>query len=145
MDNTPEELKIIREFYRNENSQEAQEYFESELELALESKTKYIVIEPKQFGESTARYIYIGNILEKSAIVSSVISIVSAIILPERTIIYLPLSAFSLLCTALYSVSWSTDPVSNYKVISFSEKKIDEDKELRKFVSFNEILLLINL
>lgn len=61
VDNTPDELKIIREFYLNENSNEAQEYFESELEAALEARTKLIVIEPKQFGQATARYIYIGE------------------------------------------------------------------------------------
>lgn len=61
MDNSPHELKIIREFYRNENSTEAQEYFEQELEAALESKTKLIVIEPKGFGQATARYIYLGK------------------------------------------------------------------------------------
>lgn len=132
VDNQPEELKIIREFYRNESCTEAQEYFESELEAALEARVKLIVIEPKQFGESTARYIYIGNILEKSAISSAVISIVSSLLLPERTIIYLPLSTFALICTSLYSISWSTDACSTYRVISFNQRSVDDDKELRK-------------
>lgn len=132
VDNQPEDLKIIREFYRNESSSEAQEYFETELELALESKVKLIVIEPKLFGESTARYIYIGNILEKSAILSSIASIVSALLFPEKTIIYLPLSTFSIICTSLYSISWSTDPCSNYRVVSFDESSVDNDKELKK-------------
>lgn len=68
VDNTPEELKIIREFYLNENSNEAQEYFESELEAALEARTKLIVIEPKQFGQATARYIYIGEFERKTSL-----------------------------------------------------------------------------
>lgn len=63
VDNQPEDLKIIREFYRNENDETAQEFFESELEAALEASVKLIVIEPKQFGENTARYIYMGKLI----------------------------------------------------------------------------------
>ena len=74
MDNTPEELKIIREFYLNENSNEAQEYFESELEAALEARTKLIVIEPKQFGQATARYIYIGEHRSNEALLASLLT-----------------------------------------------------------------------
>lgn len=53
-------------------------------------------------------------------------------LLPERTIIYLPFSAFGIICTSLYSVSWSSDPASRYRVVSFDGRKIDDDKELRK-------------
>lgn len=55
VDNQPEDLKIIREFYRNENSKEAQIYYDNELENALDCNCKLIVIEPKQFGDSLAR------------------------------------------------------------------------------------------
>lgn len=134
VDNQPDDLKIIREFYRNENSKEAQIYYDNELENALDCNCKLIVIEPKQFGDSLARYIYIGNILEKSAIVSGITSIFSAICIPDRTVVYCPFAAFSLICTTLYGLTWSSDKCSTYRVVSFDGRKLGEDKELKKLI-----------
>lgn len=63
---------MIQEVYDNEF---AHHTFAAELERALEANCSIIVIEPTQLGEETARWIYVGNCLHKTAIVTGVASL----------------------------------------------------------------------
>lgn len=51
------------------------EYFEQELEKALENNCDIIIIEPARLGEETAHWIYAGNLLHGIAIISGIPSI----------------------------------------------------------------------
>lgn len=116
-----DDITIIHKYHANEGSISAQEYFEVELEDALEAGCKIIFIESKELGEETARWIYIGNFLEKSAIITGLASILSNYVLPNEPIIFCPMAAFSLLCSGLHVHSWSTDPCSKYKVMNCND------------------------
>lgn len=50
-----------------------------ELEKALDSCCSYIVIEPSQLGDETARWISFGNYLHKTAVISGLASIISGV------------------------------------------------------------------
>lgn len=56
---------IIREVYDNVH---ASENFLLDLERALDAGRNVIVIEPKDLGEETARWIAAGNYLQKTAV-----------------------------------------------------------------------------
>lgn len=104
---------IIREIFEGAN-----ELFENELERALEIGCQTIVIEPCRLGEETARWIMVGNCLQKVSIVTGLGSIVSGCLLPAgpRAVAQYSLLATSLLSNVLYTLSWKSDPCSNYKV-----------------------------
>lgn len=63
----PTNVAVIQEVYDGEFSQQ---YFQMELERALDAECEVIVIEPMQLGDETARWISVGNYLHKSAVVS---------------------------------------------------------------------------
>lgn len=67
-------IAVIREVYDSEYSQHC---FSMELEKALDSRCSYIVIEPSQLGDETARWISFGNYLHKTAVISGVASVIS--------------------------------------------------------------------
>jgi hypothetical protein len=51
------------------------EELEDELQEALESKAKYIIIEPFKLGELTARWIRVGNFFHKVSVVFGMTSL----------------------------------------------------------------------
>ena len=104
---------IIREIYENDN---ASEYFESELERALEEKVETIIIEPSRLGDDTAQWIIVGNCLHKTAVISGLGCLCLGLGLPERGLAYFPLGSVSLFCAAIHTVSWQFDPCCKYQV-----------------------------
>lgn len=67
-------MAVIREIY---DSEYAHQGFAMELERALDAGCRYIVIEPSQLGEETARWISVGNCLHKTAVVSGLGSLIT--------------------------------------------------------------------
>lgn len=63
----PTNTAVIREVYDGEYSQQC---FAAELDHALDAGCMYIIIEPTQLGEETARWIFVGNCLHKIAVIS---------------------------------------------------------------------------
>jgi len=108
-----EDLVVIREVYDSDN---AQEIFEMELERAIQSGCKTIIIEPTQLGEDTERWISYGNYLRRSAVVAGMASIMVGFYWEDKTFLPLPLGFTSSLCASLYTVCWAFDPCSLYKV-----------------------------
>ena len=106
---------IIHEIY---DSEDAREQFEADLERALESQCGMIIIEPTMIGEETARWIQVGNCLHKTAVISGLGCFVSPWVLPR--VVKEPTSflfgGVSILCAALYGVSWQFDPCCQYQV-----------------------------
>ncbi|XP_058950701.2 transmembrane protein 11, mitochondrial-like isoform X1 [Pocillopora verrucosa] len=106
---------IIHEIY---DSEDAREQFEADLERALESQCGMIVIEPTMIGEETARWIQVGNCLHKTAVISGLSCFISPWVLPR--IVKEPscyvFGGVSILCAALYGVSWQFDPCCQYQV-----------------------------
>lgn len=103
---------VIREIYEGDEH----DTFEVDLEKALESKAKYIIIEPQRLGDETARWIRVGNCLHKTAVVSGLASIVCGAIMPDRPVFCSPLCAVSIFCTGLYTISWNVDCCCQYQV-----------------------------
>ncbi|XP_072044153.1 transmembrane protein 11, mitochondrial-like [Amphiura filiformis] len=107
---------IIYEVYDNGN---AQERFEYELEQHLEAKRSHIIIEPSRLGDETARWITVGNSLHKTSVITGFVSLLA---LPAATrwkpanYIGYPMGAVSVICAALYDVSWQFDPCCKYQV-----------------------------
>lgn len=108
-----EDYVIIREVYEHE---EAQEEFESELEIALDKQANIIIIEPSKLGDETARWITVGNCLHKTAVLAGLGSIVSGLVWPDQPIISAPLCGISLTCAGIYAISWQFDPCCKYQV-----------------------------
>lgn len=97
--------------------QNAHEAFEAELEKALVARINYIIVEPARLGDETARWITVGNCLHKTAVITGLASIVTVSLWPDRlAIVAAPLSAISVFCTGLYTVSWNYDPCCQYQV-----------------------------
>lgn len=105
--------RVIREVYDNGV---AFEKFEAELDKALEAKVDYIVIEPTRLGDETARWIYVGNCLHNTAVVSGFASVIYSFIWQDRPLFSAPMCAISVFCTGLYTVSWNYDPCCQYQV-----------------------------
>ncbi|XP_046681055.1 transmembrane protein 11 homolog, mitochondrial-like [Homalodisca vitripennis] len=112
-DYSPSDTAVIKEVYDGEN---AHEMFGEELERALEASCQTIIIEPSRLGDETARWIAVGNCLHKTAVISGLGSIVTALVWTERPVLYMPLAVTSLFCTGLYTVSWQFDPCCQYQV-----------------------------
>ncbi|XP_061433163.1 transmembrane protein 11, mitochondrial [Lethenteron reissneri] len=112
---SPLECHIIHEVY---DSEYAQEQFELELERALESQFKYIVVEPARLGDETARWIAVGNCLHKTAVLAGASCLLSPFLLPapHAHLLSLPAGLLSASCAALYGVSWQFDPCCKYQV-----------------------------
>ena len=112
------EYAVIREIYENDSSSED---FENELERALESEVQTIIIEPTKLGDETARWIYVGNCLHKTAVISGIGSLVTGFTWPDKGFIYFPMGFISIVCTGVYIVSWQFDPCCKYQVESESK------------------------
>jgi Mitochondrial morphogenesis regulator len=67
-------VHLIREIYDGEH---AHDNFISDLDRALIEKYDYIIIEPAKLADETSRWVMVGNCLHKSAVLSSLASIVS--------------------------------------------------------------------
>lgn len=67
---------MIREVYDSEYAHQA---FAMELERALDAGCSIIVIEPTQLGDETARWIYVGNCLHKTAVLCGLGAVVTGI------------------------------------------------------------------
>lgn len=105
--------RVIREVYDNGV---AFEKFEAELDRALEAKVDYIIIEPTRLGDETGRWIYVGNCLHKTAVISGIASVIYGLIWQDRPLFSAPMCAISVFCTGLYTVSWNYDPCCQYQV-----------------------------
>uniref|UniRef100_T1H762 Uncharacterized protein n=1 Tax=Megaselia scalaris TaxID=36166 RepID=T1H762_MEGSC len=103
---------VIREVYDNGV---AFEKFEQLLDKALEAKVDYIIIEPTRLGDETGRWIYVGNCLHKTAVISGIASIISSLIWQNRLLVSSPICVISIFCTGLYTVSWNYDPCCQYQ------------------------------
>ncbi|XP_064618489.1 transmembrane protein 11-B, mitochondrial-like [Lineus longissimus] len=110
---------VIREIYEHDA---AQEEFENELEQALESKVKTIVIEPTKLGDETARWISVGNCLHKTAVLTGFGSLAIGLMYPQHGYLYMPLGFTSVICSGVYAVSWQFDPCCKYQIEYDSRK-----------------------
>ncbi len=104
---------VIPEIYENDN---ATEYFENVLERALEEKLRTIVIEPSKLGDETARWIYVGNCLHKTSVLSGLGCLTAGAVWPDRGLVFLPMGFVSVICAGVYTVSWQFDPCCKYQV-----------------------------
>ena len=77
-----------------------------------------IVIEPTMIGEETARWIQVGNCLHKTAVIAGLGCFVSPWVLPRavKEPFSLVCGGVSILCAAMYGVSWQFDPCCQYQV-----------------------------
>ncbi|XP_052070202.1 transmembrane protein 11, mitochondrial-like [Mytilus californianus] len=107
-----------------DRSEDQQEETEQELQTALESKAKYIIIEPHLVGELTVRWIKVGNFFHKVSVVSGVIALAVMYTKSDKLFIYLPLATTSILSAGLYALS-SNDPCCKYQ-IEISMKNIEK-------------------
>lgn len=118
-----EETKVIREVYSNKYSSEN---FELELEHALETKVRYIVIEPTKLGEETSRWIRVGNCLHKTCVLSGLAALLLPHLLPDSVpvdfYVSLPAAALSTGCATLYGISWQFDPCCKYQVTTNNQE-----------------------
>ncbi|KAB0804703.1 hypothetical protein PPYR_01673 [Photinus pyralis] len=105
-------VAVIREIY---DSEYAPQTFALELERALDAECSIIVIEPTQLGEETARWIYMGNCLHKTAVVSGLGAILTGLIWSDKPIVCVPFGVVSLLCTGFYTISWQFDNCVKYQ------------------------------
>ena len=113
---------MIREITFHERI-DTQSVLESELDLALESKSDMIVIEPNRLGEETLRWIQLGDCLSRTCIVSGFSSVVCCVLWEDKPYFYTPLTGLSIFCASFYEVSWRPDPCSCYR-----QAKDDEDE-----------------
>ncbi|CAG0919763.1 unnamed protein product [Notodromas monacha] len=104
---------FVREVYNGEN---ALEIFEDTLERALDEQHELIVIEPAQLGKQTENWIAFGNCIQNTSILTGFGSVVAGALLPEKPLSYVTLGTISVFLTALYGVSWLTDPCVAYQV-----------------------------
>lgn len=105
----PQKHVIIRD--RNGKLEE----LEDELQEALESKAKYIIIEPFKLGELTARWIRVGNFFHKVSVVFGVTSLVLIYAREDRGYIYIPFGLISVINAGLYATSYR-DPCCKYQL-----------------------------
>lgn len=114
--------RVIREVYDNGV---AFEKFEAELDKALESKVDYIIIEPTRLGDETGRWIYVGNCLHKTAVISGICSVISGLIWQDKPLFSTPMCVISVFCTGLYTVSWNYDPCCQYQVSLYAFNHVE--------------------
>ena len=128
---------IIREIYENDS---ASEYFECELERALETQVKTIIIEPAKLGDETARWIAVGNCLHKTSVLSGLGCLGSGMAWPERGYLIFPLGFVSMVCSGVYTMSWQFDPCCKYQVESDSRQL--QSLPLHQLTSSSPVVLI---
>ena len=128
---------IIREIYENDN---ASEYFENELEQALDNEVNYIIIEPSKLGEETARWITVGNCLHKTSVVAGAAGMTAGLVWPDRGLVYFPMCFLSTVCAGVYMISWQFDPCCKYQV-EYETKRLQK-LPLQKLTSSSPVVLM---
>ena len=128
---------IIREIYENDN---ASEYFENELEQALDNEVNYIIIEPSKLGEETARWIRVGNCLHKTSVLAGVTGLTTGLIWPDKGLVYFPMCFLSTVCAGVYMISWQFDPCCKYQV-EYDTKRLQK-LPLQKLTSSSPVVLM---
>lgn len=109
----PPEYVIIRD---QGNEELTDEELEIELDRALDEKSEFIVIEPKNLGDETARWIKVGNCLHKTSVVSGFVSGCVQCIDSSKTYIIISCGVISVFCASVYAISWQYDPCCKYQV-----------------------------
>lgn len=109
----PSSTYVIREIYESEQSTSN---FLYELERALSTKYKYIIIEPKRLAEETGRWITMGNIIHRTSVLSGLGAIGLAVIAPKRLWMSYSLCGVSIVVSGIYAVSWNSDHCSKYQL-----------------------------
>jgi len=104
-------VALIREIFDG-----GDDLLDTELERALEKRMHTIVIGAHRLGEETARWISIGNCLNKTAVVTGIGSILAGIVWRERRTTQCCLAGISLVTNGLHFLSWQMDECSHYKV-----------------------------
>lgn len=115
-----EKYAVIREIYEDQDSHE---YFEIELDNALDKCFETIVIEPKKLGDETARWIATGNCLHKTSVISALSCLAVGLAWPDKLSLYMPLGCTSIICAGTYAVSWQLDPCCQYQVVRQVDKR----------------------
>jgi len=91
------------------------------LESALDTQAPVIIIEPTGLGDETSRWIRVGNCLHKTAVLSAVGCVAVGAVVPlvsssvGITTSCVGLGLSSVLCAALYAMSWQFDPCCKYQ------------------------------
>ena len=69
-------------------------------------------------GDETVRWIRFGNFLHKSAVLSTLGTLVTLPMLPANIGYYtaVPIGVFGVCCAGLYDLSWQFDPCCKYQV-----------------------------
>ncbi|CAG2162215.1 unnamed protein product [Oppiella nova] len=104
-------VALIRELFDGTD-----DLLDTELERALENGIQTIVIEAHRLGEETARWISIGNCLNKTSVVTGIGSILAGIIWPEKRSTQCCLTGVSLLTNGIHYLSWQMDECEHYRV-----------------------------
>lgn len=99
-----------------ENGEISIEELELELERALEDSAEIIVIEPRNLGEETARWIKVGNCLHKAAVVMGFFGSVTQCVDQSKNYIIITCGVISIVCAGVYAISWQYDPCCKYQV-----------------------------
>ena len=91
---------------------------EWQLEEALERGFTLIVVEPNGLGNSTIKWIKVGNFLHKSAVLASIVTLTTTPFMPLKYSLFtsIPLGIFGVGCAVMYGASWQCDPCSKYQV-----------------------------
>lgn len=87
-----------------------------ELERALEAQAGYIVIEPRNLGDETARWIKVGNCLHKTGVMTGIVSSLVCGVDNSRGYVITTCGAVSVVCAGVYAISWQYDPCCKYQV-----------------------------
>ena len=86
-----------------------------ELQAAQRMGVSTIVIEATNFGEEITQFIYMGNFLHKSSVISGLLCILlDRMHSHSNSAIYVT-GLISLSCAALYMFSWQFDPCCKYQ------------------------------
>ena len=110
-----QEYTVIHEVY---DSEDAELFFEDQLERSLEAQIPYIIIEPIKIGNETAKWIQLGNFIHKTAVLAGLGCLITPLILPKKfgETVSVTLGGLTLSCTGLYGLSWQFDPCCKYQV-----------------------------
>ena len=82
----------------------------------FQSGCKTIIIEPTELGENTEKWISYGNYLYRSAVFTGISAYFVGVYWQDQRFLPLPFGFTSCLCSTLYTLCWSYDPCSQYKV-----------------------------
>lgn len=130
---------IIKEVYENGS---ATEYFENQLEYALEAKVRIIVIEPSKLANETSKWLALGNWLHRISVLAGTSCVIIGAVFPEKDYVYLPLGFLGSILAGVYSISWQLDPCCSYQVER--DRKQLQKLPLRSLSSSKPVVLVRN-